>query len=314
MSDPLPYSELERRLGTGRLEVDQPLAPLTTFQIGGPADRLFRARTADDLAESVLAVRELGIPHFLLGKGANVLVGDRGFRGVVIRGEVGGVDFIEPDLVRAGSGVETYPDLIEATVARGLAGLHHYVGIPSTVGGAIWQNLHFLSPAPERERTMFIEEIVEASDILSQEGERHTVTRDYFEFGYDHSILHDRDDVVLSVDFRLSPAPEGDLRRVMRENLEWRSTRHPDLLTHPSAGSIFQKIEGIGAGRLVDQCGLKGHVHGGAQIFTEHANIIVNLGGATAADVRALIDLARETVSREHGYDLVPEITFVGEF
>ena len=314
MSDPQPFSELARRLGSERLEVDAPLAPLTTFRIGGNADRLFRARTADELAESVRAVRELGIPHFLLGKGANVLVGDGGFRGVVIRCEVGSVDFIGPDLVRAGSGVDTYPDLIEATVARGLGGLHHFVGIPSTVGGAIWQNLHFLSPAPERERTMFIEEIVEVADILTVEGERRTVGRDYFEFGYDYSILHDRDDIVLTVDFRLSPSPEENLRRIMRENLEWRETRHPDLRIHPSAGSIFQKIEGIGAGRLIDQCGLKGHVHGGAQIFTEHANIIVNLGGATAGDVRALIDLAQETVSRELGHELMPEITFVGEF
>ena len=314
MSDTQPFSELERRLGSERLEVDVPLAPLTTFRVGGPADRLFRAHTADDLAAAVLAIRELGVPHFLLGKGANVLVGDGGFRGVVIRCEVGGVDFIESDLVRAGAGVKTYPDLIEATVARGLAGLHHFVGIPSTVGGAIWQNLHFLSPAPERERTMFIEEIVEMADILTQEGERHTVDREYFDFGYDHSILHDRDDVVLSVDFRLSPASEEDLRRIMEENLAWRKERHPDLQRHPSAGSIFQKIEGVGAGRLIDQCGLKGRVHGGAQIYDEHANIIVNVGGATAADVLALIDLAQKTVAREHGLELVPEITFVGEF
>ena len=314
MSDTQPFSELDRRLGSERLEVDVPLAPLTTFRVGGPADRLFRAHTADDLAAAVLAVRELGVPHFLLGKGANVLVGDGGFRGVVIRCEVGGVDFIESDLVRAGAGVETYPDLIEATVARGLAGLHHFVGIPSTVGGAIWQNLHFLSPAPERERTMFIEEIVEMADILTQEGERRTVDLEYFDFGYDHSILHDRDDVVLSVDFRLSPASEEDLRRIMEENLAWRKERHPDLQRHPSAGSIFQKIEGVGAGRLIDQCGLKGRVHGGAQIYDEHANIIVNVGGATAADVLALIDLAQKTVAREHGLELVPEITFVGEF
>ena len=161
---------------------------------------------------------------------------------------------------------------------------------------------------------MFIEEIVEAADILSEEGERRSVDRSYFEFGYDQSILHDRDDIVLSVDFRLAPAPEEELRRVMRENLEWRRGRHPDLRQQPSAGSIFQKIEGIGAGRLIDQCGLKGHINGDAQIFASHANIIVNLGGATATDVRALIDLAQETVAREQGYHLVPEITFVGEF
>lgn len=314
MADPQPLKELERRLGSERLEVDVPLAPLTTFRIGGRADRLFRARTVDELVESLLAVRELGIRHFLLGRGANVLVSDRGFRGVVIRCEVGGVDFFESDVVRAGSGVDTYPDLIEATVTRGLAGLHHFVGIPSTVGGAMWQNLHFLSPAPERERTIFIEEIVETAEILTEEGERRTVDRDYFEFGYDYSILHERDDVVLSVDFRLARAPEGELRRVMSENLEWRKDRHPDLRVHASAGSIFKKIEGIGAGRLIDECGLKGRVHGGAQIFSGHANIIVNLGGATAADVRTLIDLAQETVAREQGHHLVPEIVFVGEF
>ncbi len=306
--------ELDQRLGSARMEVDAPLAPLTTFRIGGPADRLFHARTADDLAESILAARDLGITHFLLGKGANVLVGDRGFRGLVIRCEVGGTDFLDDDRVRAGAGVETYPDLIEATVSRGLGGLHHFVGIPSTVGGAMWQNLHFLSPAPERARTVFIEEVVESAEILSEEGERRTVNREYFQFGYDYSILHERADVVLSVDFQLTPAPPEELRRVMAENLVWRRGRHPDLNVLASAGSIFQKIEGIGAGRLIDQCGLKGHTQGGAQIFTKHANIIVNRGGATAADVRTLIDLAQTRVADELGYELVPEITFVGEF
>ena len=306
--------ELDQRLGSARMEVDAPLAPLTTFRIGGRADRLFHARTADDLAEAILVARDLGIPHFLLGRGANVLVGDLGFRGLVIRSEVGGTDFFDDGRVRAGAGVETYPDLIEATVARGLGGLHHFVGIPSTVGGAMWQNLHFLSPAPERARTVFMEEVVESAEILSEEGERRTVDREYFRFGYDYSILHERDDVVLTVDFQLTPAPSEELRRVMEENLVWRKDRHPDLAVLPSVGSIFQKIEGIGAGRLIDECGLKGHVKGGAQIFTKHANIIVNLGNATAADVRALIDLAQTRVADELGYELVPEIAFVGDF
>ncbi len=306
--------ELDQRLGSGRMEVGAPLAPLTTFQIGGPADRLFHARTSDDLAESILAVRDLSIPHFLLGRGANVLVGDRGFRGLVIRCEVDGTEFLGDGRVRAGAGVDTHPDLIEATVSRGLGGLHHFVGIPSTVGGAMWQNLHFLSPAPERERTVFLEEVVESAEILSEEGERRTVDREYFQFGYDYSILHDRADVVLSVDFQLTPAPTEELRRVMAENLVWRRGRHPDLNVLASAGSIFQKIEGVGAGRLIDQCGLKGQTHGGAQIFTKHANIVVNRGGATAADVRALIELAQTRVADELGYELVPEIAFVGEF
>jgi UDP-N-acetylmuramate dehydrogenase len=186
------------------------------------------------------------------------------------------------------------------------------VGIPSTVGGALWQNLHFLSP--DRSRTCFIEEVVAGAEIWTEEGERRSVDREYFEFGYDESILHRRADVVLSADFRLTPAPIDELRAVIRENLAWRDERHPDLWLYPCAGSIFKKIEGIGAGRLIDQCGLKGRVHGAAQIFHRHANIIVNLGGATAAEVRWLMDLARDTVERETGHVLEPEIDLLGEF
>ena len=297
-----------------RLRRGVPLAPYTTFRIGGPADLLVEAQTADELVSVLQAVRAHDIPHFLLGRGANILVADGGFRGVVVRSAVDGVDFLDGGLVRAGAGVQTFPDLIDATVARGLGGLHHFVGIPSTVGGALWQNLHFLSPAPARERTVFIEEVLDSADILTQEGERRTVAPDYFQFGYDESILHHRDDIVLSATFRLEPTPVEELRRVMRENLEWRDDRHPDLWLYPSAGSIFQKIDGIGAGRLIDECGLKGHVHGGAGIFHKHANIIVNLGGATAAEVRYLMALAQETVQRETGYELVPEIGLVGAF
>jgi UDP-N-acetylmuramate dehydrogenase len=307
-------SALEAGLGSDRLERNVPLAPLTTFRIGGPADLLYRARTPDELALAVSLATEHDIPSFLLGRGANILVGDAGFRGLVIRSEVAGIDFLDDRRVRAGAGVETFPHLIDATVSRGLGGLHHFVGIPSTVGGALWQNLHFLSPAPDRERTVFIAEILESADILTQEGERRTVPVEYFKFGYDKSILHERNDVVLSATFRLTQTPIDELRQVMRENLEWRDERHPDLSLYPCAGSIFQKIDGVGAGRLIDECGLKGHLHGGAGIFHKHANIIVNLGGATAEDVRALIDIARDTVARETGHVLVPEITFVGDF
>ena len=314
MPSGLAVGDLEKRLGGIRIERDVPLAPLTTFRIGGRADLFVRATSPDQLCAAVEAARELEVPYFLLGRGANVLVADRGFRGLVIHSQVGGIEHHGDGLVTAGAGVDTYPDLIVDTVERGLGGLHHFVGIPSTVGGALWQNLHFLSPAPARDRTVFIEEVLESADILTEEGERKTVAVEYFEFGYDESILHRRADVVLSATFRLTPTPVDDLRRVVRENLAWRDERHPDLWLYPCAGSIFMKIEGIGAGRLIDQCGLKGHVHGRAAIFHKHANIVVNLGGATASEVLHLIHLARDAVSRETGYELVPEIRFVGEF
>ena len=290
------------------------LAPHTTFRIGGPADLFHRARTSEEFCHAVGAARELGIPSFVLGRGANILVGDGGFRGVVIRCDIDTLEFGPDGTVVAGAGLDTFPDLINATVARGLGGLHHFVGIPSTVGGAVWQNLHFLSPAPERERTMYWEEFMESATILTPAGEKRVADASYFRFGYDYSVIHETGDLVLDVSLRLAPTPRADLLRVIRENLAWRENSHPDLWLYPCAGSIFKKIQGIGAGRLIDECGLKGHVHGAAGIFHKHANIIVNHGGATAGEVVALIDLARTTVARETGYELEVEIGLVGEF
>lgn len=290
------------------------LAPFTTFGIGGPADLLFHAKSSEELVEVVSIAKDLEIPYFLMGRGANLLIGDRGFRGLVIICEVAGIDFLDGNRVRVGSGVGIYPELTTATVEKGLGGLHHFVGIPSTVGGAMWQNLHFLSPPPDRSRTVFMEEFVESACILSETDEIAVVDNSYFKFAYDYSILHDRNDIVLTVDFALDLESPQKLRQIMKENLDWRKNRHPDLIRFGSVGSIFKKIEGIGAGRLIDLCGLKGKIHGGAQIFDRHANIIINRGTATASDVLALINLAQTTVAQEQGYELEPEITLVGEF
>ncbi|MBK6306137.1 MAG: UDP-N-acetylmuramate dehydrogenase [Gemmatimonadetes bacterium] len=300
-------------LAAERLRANEPLAPYTTFKIGGPADVLYDATSADDLAEAVRLARATGTKHFVLGLGANILVGDKGFRGVVIRNAARGHRFVDDTGLRAESGA-TIRDLIFATIDRGLSGLEHYIGIPSTVGGAVWQNLHFLSPAPERERTMFIAEVVEAVELLTAAGERVTVDQTAMQFGYDTSRLHHTTDVALAVTFRLTPGDPFVMHRILQENLSWRGARHPWLDIHPSAGSIFQKIEGVGAGRLVDQCGLKGFRIGGAQISHIHANIMVNLGGATAADVRALIAHAQQAVVERFGEHLTPEIGFIGEF
>ncbi len=306
---------LEDKVGPGRLRRDVLLAPFTTFKIGGPADWFFEARSADELADALLLSRRQGIPHFLLGLGANILVGDGGFRGLVIRNGAKGVDIRQDKArIRAESGAVIYPDLIETAVDHGLSGLEHYVGIPSTVGGALWQNLHFLSPPPERERTMFIEEVLLEADLLTEENERRTVGVDYFRFGYDYSILHDRKDIVLAATFQLEPGDTARMRDIMEANLEWRRERHPPLDTEPSAGSIFKKIEGIGAGRLIDQCGLKGARIGGAEITRRHANIMINRGNATAADVQALIAYVQRVVAERTGYHLETEISFVGDF
>jgi UDP-N-acetylmuramate dehydrogenase len=182
------------------------------------------------------------------------------------------------------------------------------------VGGALWQNLHFLSPAPARERTMFIAEVVDTVALLLPDGTRTTVSGDAMAFGYDTSRLHGSGEVALAATVRLAPSDRDALERTVQENLGWRGARHPWLELHPSAGSIFKKIEGIGAGRLVDQCGLKGFRIGDAQISHLHANIVINLGQATAADVRALIAHAQAQVQARFSQHLEPEIGFIGEF
>jgi UDP-N-acetylmuramate dehydrogenase len=305
-------SELATRLG-GAARASVPLAPFTTFRIGGPADLFLEATSASQLAEAIEAARELDVPYFLLGLGANILVGDRGFRGLVIRNVAKAHEFRDDGTLWTESGA-VVEDLILEAVRRGWSGLEHYIGIPSTVGGAVWQNLHFLSPAPERERTMFIAEVFESCEILSEEGERKTVGPDYVKFGYDDSVFHHRRDHVLTVNFKLERGDTARMHQILQENLSWRGARHPWLQIHPSAGSIFKKIEGVGAGRLVDQCGLKGFRVGDAQISHIHANIMVNLGSATAADVRNLIAHAQEAVARRFDQHLEPEIGFIGEF
>jgi len=313
VSESLVQAVLEA-LGVDRVRRDEVLAPYTTFRIGGPADLFYEPQTADELARAILAARKHGVPYFLLGMGANILIGDRGFRGLVIRNAARHMEVLPDGKVWAESGAAVYPELIELAVSHGLSGLEHYVGIPSTVGGALWQNLHFLAPAPARERTMFVEEVTHSAEILTEEGERKTVGVDYFKFGYDDSILHHRRDVVLAATFQLQQEEPARLRQVIEENLQWRRERHPPLDTEPSAGSIFKKIAGIGAGRLIDECGLKGTRIGGAMVTPRHANILINTGHATAADVRALIARVQEMVEQRTGHRLEPEIGFIGEF
>jgi UDP-N-acetylmuramate dehydrogenase len=311
-----PPPDLDALAGTldpARLRRNVALAPYTTFRIGGPADLLYDAASADDLANAVTAARTAGVPVFVLGLGANILVGDRGVRGLVIRNRAAQFRISSDGRLWTESGA-ILSTLIAQAVAHGFSGLEHYVGIPTTVGGALWQNLHFLSPAPARDRTLFIADIFRRCELLGTDGARRIADRSTMEFGYDTSLLHRTHDIVLSATFQLERGDTDVMHRVMQENLSWRGAKHPWLEYYPSAGSIFQKIDGEGAGRLIEHCGLKGAHRGDAQVSIVHANIIVNRGHATARDVRDLITTIQETVEKQRHLWLEPEIGFIGEF
>jgi len=286
------------------------LAPFTTFGIGGPADYFLEARTIDDLVHGISYAQENKMLFFILGKGANILIGDKGFRGLVIRNHASAIT-LDGDCLTAESGADMH-DLIIYSIEHGLSGLEHFSGIPSTLGGAMWQNLHFLSA--DRKSTAYIADVVKTAQILTQEGEIKEVNKDYFHFGYDVSILHQRRDVILRVTLQLSPLKKEILEERRQANIMWRGEKHPKDAHKKSAGSVFKKIEGFGAGRLIEAAGLKGHRIGGAEISPAHANFILNVDHASANDVRELITLVQTKVKTQTGLFLPTEISFIGEF
>lgn len=302
------------------IEKNVSLASFTTFGIGGSADFFVKVSSSQELVEAIKFAKDQRISFFVLGTGANILVADKGFRGLVIKNEAKKMDNGQLTIdnenkeiiqLTAESGV-TIEELINFTKEKGLSGFEHFAGIPSSIGGALWQNLHFLSS--DRLRTVYISEILIGAKIFTEQGEEKEVANEYFQFGYDYSILHDRKDIVLTAIFKLTPKSKEEIEKTIQANLLWRNTKHPENSIKTSAGSVFKKIEGYGAGRLIEKVGLKGYKIGGAMISPKHANFIVNIGGATAKDVRDVIHLVQKKVKDELGLELQTEISFIGEF
>ena len=304
---------LASAFGAERVRRNAPLAELTTFRVGGPADWLFDARTSDEIVAALTLARRASVPVTLLGGGSNVLVSDSGVRGLVIRPRAGAVHKIDSAHVRADAAV-TINGLVRWTVMHGSAGLEAWAGTPGTVGGAIFGNAHFGG--------RLIGDLVTEVRLAGIDGSVVDATAAEMAFGYDSSRLQDTGEVLLSATFRVSPGDPVALRAVARESLAYRKRTQP--LDTPSAGCVFQNPapgrdtvpEGIAwsAGALVDRAGLKGTTIGGARVSPTHGNFIVNDGSATAADIRRLIQLCRVTVRDRFGVDLREEIVYLGDF
>jgi UDP-N-acetylmuramate dehydrogenase len=304
---------LASAFGAERVRRNAPLAELTTFRVGGPADWLFDARSSDEIVAALTLARRASVPVTLLGGGSNVLVSDSGVRGLVIRPRAGAVHQIDSAHVRADAAV-TINGLVRWTVMHGSAGLEAWAGTPGTVGGAIFGNAHFGG--------RLIGDLVTEVRLAGIDGSVVDATAAEMAFGYDRSRLQDTGEVLLSATFRVSPGDPVALRAVARESLAYRKRTQP--LDTPSAGCVFQNPapgrdtvpEGIAwsAGALVDRAGLKGTTIGGARVSPTHGNFIVNDGSATAADIRRLIQLCRVTVRDRFGVDLREEIVYLGDF
>ena len=305
--------QLADAFGAGRLRRDVPLAPYTTFGVGGPADLFFEPRTSDETITALRLAHAAGVPVTVLGGGSNVLVSDSGVRGLVIHPRGGTITSLGPSRVRADAAV-TINGLVRWTIMHGAAGLEAWAGTPGTVGGAVFGNAHFGGRV--------IGDVIVEVRLAARDGTTSDCPAAAMAFGYDRSRLQDTGEVLLSATFRAEPGDPSALRRTARESLAYRKRTQP--LDVPSAGCVFQNPQpdrdvvpdGIpwSAGALVDRAGLKGSASGGARVSTTHGNFIVTDGRSTAKDIRRLIERCRRGVRARFGVELRDEIVYLGEF
>ena len=298
--------------GPERVCREVPLAPFTTFKVGGPAECLVDAPSSHELARVLALAAEIGLPVTILGGGSNVLVSDAGIRGVVIRVRGGAIVLEGESGVRADAGASVN-NLVRWTIGRGLAGLEAWAGTPGTVGGAVFGNAHY--------RGQSIGDVVESVRLVGSTGAIDDVLSSRMAFAYDRSRLQRTGEIVLSVLFGLTPSADpAALRETARQSLADRKRTQP--LDASTAGCVFQNPDpsvaqvpdGIpaSAGALIDRAGLKGCAIGGARVSPLHANFIVNEGGATASDIRQLIERCRDEVRARFGVTLREEIRYLG--
>ena len=301
-----------------RVLINENLALYTYFKIGGPADYFVTVKSSQELKEIILLAESSNVPWFILGGGSNILVGDLGFRGLVIKNEAESM-VISGGILTAESGVKMVK-LAAFANENSLAGLEVFMSVPGTLGGAVYNNSHF-----RPEKGEFIGNLVESVELLYKglalpskarpyktKWKRVTVDRDWFNFGYDYSRLHDEAGVVLNVRFRLKKSDPEKLKARSLELLKQRNSRQP--IGQSSCGCMFKNPDGMSAGQLIDDAGMKGKRVGGAVVSDKHANFIVNTGGAKAEEVLKLMDWVKRAVKTKSGIDLEPEIFMVGEF
>ena len=298
------YLESIKKLGLA-VKTNEPLASHTTFKIGGPADFFVEVEEEEKLLKLIKLLKELKLPYFILGGGSNLLVADEGFRGVVVKiancelpalpagGRIANFKII------AGAGV-SLGRLVELAAKNSLTGLEFAAGIPGTVGGAVRGNAGAWGQA--------IGDRVKRVKVLTPQGEIKWIGASDCHFSYRQSRFKKTKEIILEVELELEKGNKKEIQEKISQNLAKRATQPKE----PSAGCIFVNPKPLVAGELIDKCGLKGKRIGDAQISPKHANFIVNLGKAKAADVNKLIKLIKEKVKEKFGVELEEEIFLLG--
>ena len=299
----MEFTDFQKKLVTllpeMELVMNEPMAKHTSFRIGGPVEVMAFPKNAEELAKLLKTSHLLHITPAILGAGTNVLAPDEGLSGLVIclKDCLDGMEILDDSRIRVAAGVTmTRAALFAANL--GLSGLEFAHGIPGTVGGGVYMNAGAYGGE--------LCQVCESVEVMDMDGNISTMACNCMEFSYRHSILEERDGIVLSAVFKLTPAPCEEIRMKMADLMNRRKTSQP--LDLPSAGSAFKRPVGGYAAALIDQAGLKGFCVGGAGVSTKHAGFVVNNGGATAEDVKNVLQQVAQKVYENSGIRLEPEV------
>ncbi|WP_455266088.1 UDP-N-acetylmuramate dehydrogenase [Phascolarctobacterium sp.] len=281
----------------------EPMTKHTSFHIGGPAELMAQPQSEAELQSLLLKAAEAAVPVTLVGNGSNLLVRDKGIRGLVIKlGSMLRDIKVSGNVLTFGSGV-SLAQASKKAAELGLSGMEFAVGIPGSIGGAVYMN----AGAYDGEMS----KVVKSVRVMDAAGEVSELSAGELDFGYRHSALQGSSKIVTSVTVELAAGDKQAIAEKMADFSNRRITKQP--LELPSAGSMFKRPPGYFAGTLIDQTGLKGYTVGGAQVSTKHAGFVVNIGGATAADVLQLISDVQAKVFAAHGVHLETEVLVLGE-
>ena len=298
------YDYIEKIIPKERLLFNEPMSRHTTFRVGGEAQCMVRIEKEDELIKLVPYLNQLGQEYFILGNGSNLLVGDKGYRGIIIKiGEGMNEISIENNRIIVQAGALLAQTSVAARDA-GLTGMEFAVGIPGSVGGGIVMNAGAYGGE--------MKQITESVKVMDKEGKILILDNDTMEFGYRTSIIKNRPFIVLEVVLHLQTGNKEEIKQKMDELIEKRRSKQP--IGYPSAGSTFKRPEGYFAGKLIMDAGMRGYNIGGARVSDKHCGFIINTGTATAADIREVIEEVQERVKERFQVTLEPEVIFLGDF
>lgn len=283
---------------------NEPMKLHTTFKVGGPADVFVRPNCVEQVKEIIELAREQGVPVYIMGNGSNLLVGDKGYRGVIIQiyKNMNQVTVKDNEITaQAGALLSTIARL---ALEQELGGFEFASGIPGTLGGAVTMNAGAYGGE--------IKQVLKSAIILTKEGEIRHLTTEELKLGYRKSVIIDEDYIVLEAVLALKKDSREAILEKMNEYALARRTKQP--LEFPSAGSTFKRPVGYFAGKLIDDAGLRGFSYGGAQVSEKHCGFVINKGDATAKDIVTLMKMVNEKVKEQFDVSLEPEVKMIGDF